>query len=531
MQSGTEASFNPFFPPTAFARAVPNAPSWVEAKQQTPIPGGLQWQQAQQKPLEAATTAQTQSSVRVSATNADDSGHSLAGAGKAKGGALRLEASQSGIPGGGSEEDGEGEDDDKSQRRSSHGSDSYTDYGGSDDDDSEDDDKPLAQAHPEAMQAQKSLRLKEKERTKRGKSSRAIVQGQVSGSPKHMGDHSQAVDGTASQAVSRSASAREPTAYQHRPLPRKKNTAPAEAARNPFGFTRDELSHKSKALDLNKSRTGSLKQDQKRPESSGSRPHALLLPQTDEHVKRRNRANGKQELAPPLAPFVQDSVLTMSEASEDDDDVVPLRANTSGHSHSSANRRVHTPLAPLPSTLDRAPSTIHPSPIIPSMSTAVPAISAPAEVAAVNKPAYHSKQRIYINDPQHHSIFDIDERTTAVNVLAQLRAKNAISDNPAYVVVEMWRTLGVERAVRDYEFLQDCIESWGNDANSSLFLVKKSNLASWTREAAVQGNAAAAAGAWVQMETKRGKWSKRWLEVRNQGVFIGKSEKVSRHDL
>ena len=426
---------------------------------------------------------------------------------------------QSGSSNGSEEDD---EDDEKERNRSSHESDSCTHYGGSESDESEDDDKPLAQAHPDAIKAQKSLRQKERERSKQAKGSKKPKQ---TSSPEQLGINSRLPPGAApaqSEAVSRSASTREPASHHHQPLPRKKNTAPTPV-RNPFGFAPDELSRKLKGVDLDKSRTGSIKQDQKRPESSGSRPHALLLPQTDEQVKRRNRAQGKQELAPPLAPFVQDSVLTMSEGSDDDD--VPLAANTSVRS-SRSTRRQATELAKLSTTdMSRAKSTRQPPSVGPSSTHLLP-VTTPAELALAKKPAFHCKQRIYINDPQHHSSFDIDERTTPADILAQLRAKNAISDNPAYVVVEMWRTLGVERTLREYEYLQDCIESWGNDANSSLFLVKKSNMAPYLRQAAPEV-ASDVSGAWVQMETKRGKWSKRWLEVRAQSLFVGKSEKVS----
>lgn len=33
-------------------------------------------------------------------------------------------------------------------------------------------------------------------------------------------------------------------------------------------------------------------------------------------------------------------------------------------------------------------------------------------------------------------------------------------------------------------------------------------------------------GSWIQYETKKGKWSKRWLEIRGGQVFMSKNEKV-----
>ena len=510
--TGTYSTFNPFFPPTS---ALPAIGASVTSFK--PAVGVVERHGSLPKPVNECKGKQSSSfSPDTSAASAAASGNASSGfAGISKQSMPR--SSQGGSSGGSDDDD---DDADKSGSRSSHGSDSCTDYGGSESEESEEDDKPLAQAHPDALKAQKSLRQKERERASRSKGSKV----RQTASPKKIARKSaQSGEPAQSQPVSRSASAREPASHQHKPLPRKKNTAPTPV-RNPFGFAPDELSQKLKGVDLAKSRTDSIKQEQRRPESSGSRPHALLLPQTDEQVKRRNRSNGRPELAPPLAPFVQDSVLTMSEGSDDDD--IPLRANTSVQSGRSMKRSA----ADLPglrtADVTRTPSARQPVSGLASP-TAPSAIIAPAELALAKKAAYHCKQRIYINDPQHHSSFDIDERTTPAHILTQLRTKNAISDNPAYVVVEMWRTLGVERTLREYEYLQDCIESWGNDSNASLFLVKKSNMAPYLTQAVASNSPSDAPGSWVQMETKRGKWSKRWLEIRNQSVFVGKSEKVS----
>lgn len=77
-----------------------------------------------------------------------------------------------------------------------------------------------------------------------------------------------------------------------------------------------------------------------------------------------------------------------------------------------------------------------------------------------------------------------------------------------------------ERPLRDHELLQECIEAWGVETNASLFLVKKiptpKDLPATSEEY----------GAWVQMEVKRNKWSKRWLLLKGQNIYVGKSEKV-----
>ena len=474
-------------------------------------------------------------------------------------GAARPATSSSGSQG-----SDDGEDDENGSRRTTSSND-CDDYGGSDSDsddaesneessESADDDVPLAKALPDALKAQKSLRMKEREELskKRGKSGAGGTPTKR-GSPSKVRSNPVAIKpmhglppgaapplSASSSPVARSFSTRAPAPSQPRPQPRKQATMPAPA-RNPFGFARDELSKKDKGAQpgQERGRAASIKSEPKRPDSGGARPHNLLLPQTDEHVQRRNRSKGRSErdLAPPLAPFVQDSVLTMSEGSDDDDDLPlqPLAGSTTAKLR--AAKSVHKPVspkghAPSPTLAGlkindavRAHSVAQPASADTSASSHPSAVG-PADLAHMQRPAYHSKQRIYVNDPQHHATFDIDEKTTPATILAQLRAKNAISANPAYAVVEMWRQLGVERPLREYEYLQDSIQSWGNEVNASLFLVKKSDLSGLLTSATSPAAESETFGGWVQMELKRGKWSKRWLEIRNQSVFCGKSEKV-----
>lgn len=271
----------------------------------------------------------------------------------------------------------------------------------------------------------------------------------------------------------------------------------AAPARNPFGFSRDELSGKHGKLSKSVTRAQALRASHdQRPPSLGDRPHTLLLPQTDEQVKRRN-GKSKSGLAPPLVPFVQDSVLTMSEASDDEE------------------TPIHKALSPLlqaksPSLPVHSPSAI---------------ITSPSAALAAQRDSVHSKQRIYINDPQHHFIFEVTSTSTAADVLAHLRANGTIDIHPAWAVVEMWRTLGVERPLREFENLQHNIDNWSADVNATLLLVKKSNFAHMLK--APHPVVVSTTGSWAYMEIKRGKWVKRWLEVRDGSVYVGKSEKVS----
>lgn len=396
------------------------------------------------------------------------------------------------------------------------------------DEESEDDDVPLAETHPDALDVQKSLRAKVK-RDQAKKKKRTIKAGE----PKDVAIQDQQIPH------------REVQNPQNIPLDRalsKKATmsqtsAQAANKRNPFGFAPDELSEKLRHLDASHGRLNSLCHPPKRPDSAGERPHDLLLPQTDEHIKLRNSTKGRTNLAPPLAPFVQDSVLTMSEGSESED-VAPLRIKKKSqttplppsvpsshtmarHAHSEAPSIPASPKSPSLKQIDQSFSSLHEN-------TNDHRSAAPGHQHHHHhgRPSFRSVQRVYINDPQHHCSVEVDENMTAAMLLAHLRAKGAISSNPAWSVTEVWRAMGVERPLREYELLQESIESWSSEANSSLLLVKKSPLAPLLSSLSKMRSDSETTGGWAYLEVKHGKWSKRYLEVRNGAMYIGKSEKV-----
>lgn len=436
---------------------------------------------------------------------------------------------------GGSNSDEE-DDEDAYGGQSLSSDDYYTSSDDEEEEESEDDDVPLAETHPDALKVQSSLRAKVKgDNTKKKKRTDKGAEPKVKTA--RTAARSIPANATTSSAL--------PPAQGHpfdQALPQGSDMTrpPVQSVkkRNPFGFAPDELSEKLKTLDASHGRLNSLRHPPKRPDSAGERPHDLLLPQTDEHVKHRSSSRGRADLAPPLAPFVQDSVLTMSEGS-DDEDVAPLRIKKKSHP---------VPLSaaiPSPNTHSRqlagAASPIPASPRAPNMNQQEQSFSALHQAEAIHRslpphhhygrPAFQSRQRVYINDPQHHCTVEVDENMTAAVLLAHLRAKHAISSNPAWTVTEIWRAMGVERPLREYELLQESIESWSSEANSSLLLVKKSPLAPLLSSLSKNRNDTETTGGWVYLEVKHGKWSKRYIEVRSGAMYIGKSEKVCRSPL
>ncbi|WOO77800.1 uncharacterized protein LOC62_01G001362 [Vanrija pseudolonga] len=116
---------------------------------------------------------------------------------------------------------------------------------------------------------------------------------------------------------------------------------------------------------------------------------------------------------------------------------------------------------------------------------------------------------------------DVYPETTARDVVAAARARGDFAEvmtgpTSGWVVFEIFAELGIERQVRDYESILAVTRGWDPTATKNCLVIKDTmrGIASWAR-----------VGGWVHLETKRGKWSKRWLETRGGQIFLSKNEK------
>ncbi|WRT65086.1 uncharacterized protein IL334_002028 [Kwoniella shivajii] len=124
-------------------------------------------------------------------------------------------------------------------------------------------------------------------------------------------------------------------------------------------------------------------------------------------------------------------------------------------------------------------------------------------------------------------ILDLTTSTTAREVLVNTYHQGDLVDatvGKSWVLCEMFAEMGCERQVREYEQLLPIVKGWDQTAKFNCFVFKQSNrgMPTWSR--GVPANPPML-GSWVQYETKKGKWSKRWLETRGGQVFLAKNEK------
>lgn len=83
--------------------------------------------------------------------------------------------------------------------------------------------------------------------------------------------------------------------------------------------------------------------------------------------------------------------------------------------------------------------------------------------------------------------------------------------------------------MRDYELPAEVYASWNSNTRMNAFLIKKTPLASLLARQAMPSSSPMCSG-YVQWESKRGKWNKRWMELREHSLWLSKRETVSLAD-
>ncbi|OCB88911.1 hypothetical protein A7U60_g3866 [Sanghuangporus baumii] len=133
--------------------------------------------------------------------------------------------------------------------------------------------------------------------------------------------------------------------------------------------------------------------------------------------------------------------------------------------------------------------------------------------------------RIYINDMQHFNVVGAGLDTSAKDVLDMLRQQGDLRGeerrSSSWVLYEVCHDYGMERPVRSFELVTDISGSWNKEKTMNCFMVKPSPFA---QSLATIPSSIPTRSGFVDYEIKKGKWSKRWLELREHGLWISKRE-------
>ncbi|KAG8683831.1 hypothetical protein FRC09_015827 [Ceratobasidium sp. 395] len=83
---------------------------------------------------------------------------------------------------------------------------------------------------------------------------------------------------------------------------------------------------------------------------------------------------------------------------------------------------------------------------------------------------------------------------------------------------------GMERPVRDFEFVSDVLKAWNAEKRVNVLIIRRSQLCGLLKPENIPTSSPIMSG-WVMWASKPGKWSKRWLELKEHSLYVSKSDK------
>ncbi|CAG8685771.1 17095_t:CDS:2, partial [Cetraspora pellucida] len=134
-----------------------------------------------------------------------------------------------------------------------------------------------------------------------------------------------------------------------------------------------------------------------------------------------------------------------------------------------------------------------------------------------------SEVTIYIEELRQYREMSLTVNTTALDVLTHFRSDDTISDADAWTLFEVITDLGLERPLRDWEFVAKIIGSWELDKDNSLVLKKYAYRSPLT----LQGfnNTVPSMVGFLHLEIKKNKWQKRYFQIKDGSIYHSKDTK------
>ncbi|CAE6415811.1 unnamed protein product [Rhizoctonia solani] len=400
--------------------------------------------------------------------------------------------------------------------------------------DSSDDEIPLAQRLPTALKAQKSIRLQDKadreerrqrrlDRMNKRAAERAAATGGEGGIA--AGDLAKRllnvqVGGERSRDRSPLPSPRSPMQMQHET---NSTLLPAPGVRS---RTTSNVSYVSRSR--THTRNGSM--EQQAPPNPPPGPTSLSRSGT-----LSNRRPSAPDVAPPMptskAALSRSGTMSRPRGSQDnprDHGVKSLSRNGTVSRHRGGSK---TDDEGESSRVVRSRSTRDPSSARPPMPPMPPMETLPAPGRRPSQPEPYVppvvEQRIYIGDRQRFIVVDIGApNTTAGDVLdmAKQRGELDIDETGSWQLWEQSNECGMERPVRDFELITDVLKAWNPEKRVNVLIIRFSSFCSLLKPENIPSSSPLMAG-WVMWISRPGKWSKRWLELKEHGIFACKNEK------
>ena len=94
----------------------------------------------------------------------------------------------------------------------------------------------------------------------------------------------------------------------------------------------------------------------------------------------------------------------------------------------------------------------------------------------------------------------------------------------ASILLESFKGLGLERPVRKYERIRDIMNGWEDDTRNTLILISSLSGGEGLNAADAPVEPPAEASTWINYMVKPGKWSKRWITMRDGAILMAKKD-------
>ncbi|KAF9483548.1 hypothetical protein BDN70DRAFT_904143 [Pholiota conissans] len=133
---------------------------------------------------------------------------------------------------------------------------------------------------------------------------------------------------------------------------------------------------------------------------------------------------------------------------------------------------------------------------------------------------------MFVGNLQQFHMVEISPDTTAGDVVALMESQGALvgwAGTGGWMVFEVAQDFGMERPIRSYELLVDIQSSWLKDKTVNYFMLKLTPLASTLARSAIPSSSPTHSG-YIEWESRRGKWSKRWVQLKEHSIYLSKRD-------
>ncbi|KAK7469063.1 hypothetical protein VKT23_003556 [Stygiomarasmius scandens] len=425
----------------------------------------------------------------------------------------------------------------------------------------EDDNVPLARSIPTALQAQKSIRAKDREAREKKRRERAkekerekLVKSEVLARQADLLNHNMLPPGAAPATVPPVMSSAQEAAVgamqaqtrsqgsMRRP---RQNTMPYQAS-SPFAGMEFGVASGVGAVSLDRRQVSA---------NAWLDGQAQAVPFPDANANSNSNAGAKT--LRPMRSFHK------SEPRRDDFSHVPLPFDASEKLARNANPSPTPTPTPVPVPtgmrqrsksvsarddprqrsrgLSTTPNDAPPLPNMPkrsldersppkkSLDGSRPPVPPPSELVARQKEKQGAalvQQRIFIGDRQRFVVVEINQGTSAGDVIRMVEEQGALKEwrgSGGWMLFEIAQDFGMERPVRGFELLSDIESSWNKDKLVNVFLLKLTPYAALLSRSNMPTFSPTFSG-YIEWESKRGKWVKRYMVLREHSLYLSKRD-------